>query len=64
MQRHILEAHAYLAVTCHLHFSQNDRGLLRATAWKIDHGEEISPAGPAGIRTRERFRSRVRRSNH
>ena len=24
--------HAYLAVICHLHFGQNDRGLLRATA--------------------------------
>ena len=64
MQSHILEVHAYLAVTCHLHFWQNDRGLLRATAQKIDHGEEISPAGPAGIRIRELFRWRVRRSNH
>ena len=57
--------HAYLAVTCHLHFWQHDRGLLRATAvtrgWnggqnksaqKVDLGEENSPAAPAGIRTR------------
>jgi len=26
--------HVSLAVTCHLHFSQNDRDLLRATAVK------------------------------
>ena len=26
------KVHAYLAVTCHLHFRQNDRGILRATA--------------------------------
>ena len=24
--------HAYLAITCHQHFWQNDQGLLRATA--------------------------------
>ena len=32
MQSHILKVHAYLAVTCHLRFWQNDRDLLRATA--------------------------------
>ena len=32
MQSHICKVHACLAVTCHLHFWQNDRGLLRATA--------------------------------
>ena len=32
MQSHIRKVHAYLAVTCHLHFWQNDRGLLRDTA--------------------------------
>ena len=32
MQNDILMVHAYLAVTCHLHFWQNDWGLLRATA--------------------------------
>ena len=51
-----------LAVTCHLHFWQNDRGLLRATAvtripkiraQKVDPGEENSPDAPAGIRTRD-----------
>ena len=34
MQYHIRRVHAYLAVTCHLHFWQNGRGLLRATAVK------------------------------
>ena len=29
---HIRKVHACLAVTCHLHFWQNDRELLRATA--------------------------------
>ena len=32
MQSHIRKVHACLAVTCHLHFGQNDRDLLRATA--------------------------------
>ena len=32
MQNHIRKVHAYLAVTCHPRFGQNDRGLLRATA--------------------------------
>ena len=32
MQSHICKLHACLAVTCHLHFRQNDRDLLRATA--------------------------------
>ena len=32
MQSHIRKVHACLAATCHLHFWQNDRGLLRATA--------------------------------
>ena len=32
MQSHTRKMHAYLAVTCHLHFWQTDRGLLRATA--------------------------------
>ena len=35
---HIHKVHACLDVTCHLHFRQNDRGLLRAIAvtrrWK------------------------------
>ena len=32
MQSHIRKVHVCLAVTCHLHFWQNDWGLLRATA--------------------------------
>ena len=32
MQSHIRKVYARLAVTCHLHFWQNDRDLLRATA--------------------------------
>ena len=32
MQSHIGKVYACLAVTCHLHFWQNDLGLLRATA--------------------------------
>ena len=32
MQSHIRKVRACLAVTCHLHFWQNDRDLLRATA--------------------------------
>ena len=50
--------HAYLAVTCHLHFWWNDRGLLCATvvtcipkqefAQKVAHGEENSPSVLAG----------------
>ena len=32
MQSHIHKVYACLAVTCHLHFWQNDRNLLRATA--------------------------------
>ena len=32
MQSHIRKVYACLSVTCHLHFWQNDRDLLRATA--------------------------------
>ena len=63
MQSHIRKVYACLAVTCHLHFWQNDWDLLRATAatrgWngyrnksqhrKVDPGGENSPAAPAGI---------------
>ena len=64
---------AYLAVTCHLHFWQNDRGLLRATAvtrgWngyrnKSQHRKlKIIPPLLRGLDPAT-FRSRVRRSNH
>ena len=63
MQSHIRKVYACLAVTSHLHFWQNDRDLLRATAvtqgveWipklesaqKVNPGEENSPAATAGI---------------
>ena len=32
IQSHICRVHVCLAVTCHLHFWQNDRDLLHATA--------------------------------
>ena len=55
-----------LGVTCHLHFGQNDRGLLRSTAvtrgvertpnksqhTKLTLKKKILPPAPAGIRTR------------
>ena len=55
--------YACLGETCHQHFWQNGRGLLRATAvtrdgtdseyesaQEVDFGEENSPAAPAGTR--------------
>jgi len=65
MQSHIRKVYACLAVTCHLHFWQNDRDLLRATVvtrgWngyrnKSQHSKstlekKILPPFPAGIRT-------------
>ena len=56
-----------VAVTCHLHFWHNDRGLLRATAvtqgWngyrnqsqhkKLTLEKKILPPAPAGTRTRD-----------
>ena len=64
MQSHIRKVYACLAVTCHLHFWQNDRDLLRASAGytgveriqkkesaqKVDPGEENSPTAPVGVR--------------
>ena len=57
--------YACLGITCHLHFWQNDRGLLRATtvtlggtdtelesAHEVNSREENSPAASAGTRTR------------
>ena len=77
MQGHIHKAHAYLAVTCHLHFWQNDRDLLHATAvtrgWngyrnksqhrKLTLEKKILPPLLQGFEPAT-FRSRVRRSNH
>ena len=77
MQSHIRKVYACLAVTCHLHFWQNDRGLLRATAgtrgWngyrnesqhrKLTLEKKILPPLLQGFEPAT-FRSRVRRSNH
>ena len=67
VQSHTHKVHECLAVTCHLHFWQNDWDLLCVTAvtrgWNRyrnksqhgdswpDPGEENPPAAPAGIRT-------------
>ena len=77
MQSHIRKVYACLAVTCHLHFWQNDRDLLRATAvtrgWngyrnKSQHRKstlekKILPPFQPGFKPAT-FQSRVRRSNH
>ena len=71
------KVHASLAVTCHLHFCQNDRKPVRANAVtrrveqipkkesapKVDPGEDNCPAAPAGFEPTT-FQSRVRSSNH
>ena len=38
---HIRKVYACLAVTCHLHFWQNDRDFLRATVVTRGGGERI-----------------------
>ena len=77
MQSHIRTVHAYVAVTCHLHFWQNVRDLLRATAvtrgWngyrnkshhrKLTREEKNRPPLLRGFEPAT-FRSRVRRSKH
>ena len=77
MQSHIRKVYACLAVTCHLHFWQNDRGLLHATAvtrgWngyrnKSQHRKstlekKILPPLLQGFEPAT-FQSGVRRSNH
>ena len=77
MQSHIRKVYACLAVTCHLHFWQNDRGLLRATAvtrgWngyrntsqhrKLTLEKKILQPLLQGFEPAT-LRSRVRRSNH
>ena len=74
---HIRKVYACLAVTCHLHFCQNDRDFLRATVvtrgWngyrnKSQHGKstlenKILPPFQQGFEPAT-FESRVRRSNH
>ena len=77
MQSHIRKVYACLAVTCHLHFWQNDQDHLRATAvtpgWngyrnKSQHRKstlekKILPPLQQGFEPAT-FQSRVRRSNH
>ena len=77
MQSHIRKVYACLAVTCHPHFWQNDRDLLRATAvtpgWngyqnKSRHRKSITekkslPPLLQGFEPAT-FQSRIRRSNH
>ena len=77
MQSHIRKVYARLAVTCHLHFWQNDRGLWRATAvtrgWngyqnksqqrKLTLEKKILPPLQQGFDPAT-FQSRVWRSNH
>ena len=77
MQSHVRRVHACFDVTCHLHFWQSGRDLLRATAailgWngyrnKSQHRQltlekKILPALLQGLEPAT-FRSRVRRSNH
>ena len=48
MQSHIRNVNACLAVTCHLHFWQNDRGLLRATTVTRGYEEEVRVACTKG----------------
>ena len=77
MQSHLRKVYACLAVTCHLRFWQNDRGLLRATAvtrgWngyrnksqhrKLTLEKKILPPLQQGFEPAT-LQSRVRRSNH
>ena len=77
MQSHICPVNACLAVTCHLHFWQNDRDLLCATVvtwgWKgyqnksqhrkLTLEKEILQSLLQGFEPAT-FQSRVRRSNH
>ena len=77
MQSHIRKVYTCLAVTCHLHFWQNDRHLLRATAvargWngyrnksqhrKLTLEKNILQPLLQGFEPAT-FQSRVRRSNH
>ena len=77
MPSHIHKVYACLAVTCHLHFWQNDRDLLRATAvtrgWngyrnksqhiKLSPETKIRPPLLQGFEPAT-FQSRVRGSNH
>ena len=79
MQSHIRKVYECLAVTCHLHFWQNDRDLLRATAvtrgWngyrnKSQHRKStlkkksLPPLLQGSAANPRPFNHDVRRSNH
>ena len=53
MESHIRKVYACLAVTCHLHFWQNDRDLLRATA-----------VTPAGVERILKYSNKFKNFNH
>ena len=71
MQSHIRKVYACLAVTCRLHFWQNDLDLLRVTAvsrgWKgyrnKSQHRKLTPEKLQGFEPAT-FKSRVRRSNY
>ena len=60
MQSHIRKVYACLAVTCHLHFWQNDRDLLRATA--VTRGGGTDTEIRVNTESRPRRRKFFRRS--
>ena len=77
MQSHICKVYACLAVTCHQHFWQDDRDLLRATAvtrgwngyWNRSQHRKLTLEKNFFGRSRRdskptTFQSRVQRSNH
>ena len=77
MQSHIRKVYACLAVTCHLHFWQNDRDLLRATAVTQGWNEYRNKRQHRKVSLEKKilqpllqefepatFQSRIRRSNH
>ena len=77
MQSHIRKVYVCLAVTCHLHFWQNDRGLLLATAvtrrwngyWNKSQHKKLTLEKKILLPLQQEFepatfRSRVRRCNH
>ena len=74
MQATYNKVHAYLAVTGQLHFWQNDRGLLHATAvtqgwngyWNKSQHRKMTPEKKIRLQGFKptTFWSRVRHSNH
>ena len=66
MQSHIRKVYACIAVICHLHFWQNDRGLLRATAvtrgWN-EYQTIISQHNKLSLEKKKKIRKKSRDSN-